>query len=225
MGYGYTGKILDVNLTEGKISTIEMDETFYRTYLGGAGIALYFALREIPAGIDPLSPENVIVFAPGLITGTTSPAMPRYTVCAKSPLTGAIGKSEAGGFWGPEVKKAGYDAIIVRGKSANPVYLNLSDEVCELKSAESVWGKDTQETQRALLEAEGPKTKVLQIGPGSENMVFFGNIVNELGHFNGRNGLGAVMGSKNLKAITAKGTKGVSSFNEDAPKTLAKWVA
>ena len=225
MGYGYTGKILEVNLSNGKQQIHEKGDGFYRKYLGGFGIAAYFALTEIEPRIDPLSPENVMIFAAGTLTGTTAPAVPRYTVCAKSPLTNAIGKSDAGGFWGPELKKAGYDAIIVKGKSPNPVYLKIDDDVCEIKDAADLWGQDTLAAQTKITEIEGKGHRVLQIGQAGENQVLMANIVNELGHFNGRNGLGAVMGSKKLKAIVVKGKQKVPCVDDQLAPTLTKWVA
>ncbi|EEG78786.1 aldehyde ferredoxin oxidoreductase family protein [Dethiobacter alkaliphilus] len=225
MSYGYTGKILEIDLTAGTHNVLKMGEDFYRKYLGGPGIATYFALKNITPHTEPLSPDNVLIFATGILTGSFGPAVPRYTVCAKSPLTDTIGKSEAGGFWGPELKKAGYDAIIVRGKAKDPVYVNIADGAVKIKSAAAVWGKDTLETQNALEQAEGEGTRVLQIGPGGENQVLMANIVNELGHFNGRNGLGAVMGSKNLKAIVVKGSENVPCYDKEFPKDLSRWVA
>ncbi|MCW3489412.1 aldehyde ferredoxin oxidoreductase family protein [Dethiobacter alkaliphilus] len=225
MSYGYTGKILEINLTTGTCNVLEMGEAFYRKYLGGPAIATYFALKEIAPRTEALCPENVLVFATGILTGTFGPAVPRYTVCAKSPLTDTIGKSEAGGFWGPELKKAGFDAIVVKGKAKEPVYVNIVDGAVEIKSAAAVWGKDTLDTQEALEQVEGKGSRVLQIGPGGENQVLVANIVNELGHFNGRNGLGAVMGSKNLKAIVVKGSENVPCHDKEFPKDLTRWVA
>ncbi len=224
MSYGYTGKILIVDLTKKEFSVEEHDETFYRTYWGGPAIGAYYALKDIKKGIDPLSQENVLIFATGLMTGSPAPAAPRYTVCGKSPLTGGIGRSEAGGWWGPELKMAGFDAVVIKGKSENPVYLKIENGEYFIEDATDLWGKTTDECDKILKDILGKKTKILQIGPGAENQVLFANIVNELGHFNGRNGLGAVMGSKNLKAITARGNNKVKCFDDTYPKEVMKWA-
>lgn len=155
-------------------------------------------LTQMKPHTDPLSPENLLIFATGILTGVPAPAVPRYTVCAKSPLTGAEGEAEAGGWWGPELKRAGFDALIIKGASPTPVYLWITEGRIEIKEATHLWGKETGTTQRMIKEelAED-KVRIAQIGPAGENLVRFANIVNELGHFNGRNGLGAVMGPKN----------------------------
>jgi aldehyde:ferredoxin oxidoreductase len=225
MAFGYTGKILVVDLTAGTVTIDEQNETFYRKYLGGIGFSAYYALKYIKPGVDPLGDDNVLIFAPGLLTGTLAPAVPRYTVTAKSPLTGAIGKSEAGGFWGPELKMAGFDALIVKGKAPKPVYLQIRDGVCEIVDAAHLWGLKTDECQAAIKSEFDKKARVAQIGPGGENQVLFANIVNELAHFNGRNGLGAVMGAKNLKAVAVRGTGKVDCFDGELVKDATRWVA
>jgi len=165
----------------------------------------------------------LLIFAPSIITGTPAPAMPRYTVCAKSPLTGAEGEAEAGGWWGPELKKAGFDAIIIKGSSSTHVYLYIKDGKVEIKDATHLWGKDTRETQRIIKEElADDKIRIAQIGPAGENLVRFANIVNELKHFNGRNGLGAVMGSKKLKAIAVRGTKPIELYNKKRISQVTK---
>src|SRR5665648_1073323 len=209
MSYGYTGNILHVDLSSKKHWIENPEENFYRTYWGGRALALYYMLNQMKPHTDPLSPDNLLIFAPGVLTGTPAPAMPRYTVCAKSPLTGAQGEAEAGGWWGPELKKAGFDALVIKGASTAPVYLWIKDGKVEIKDATHLWGKDTGETQKIIREElKDDKIRIAQIGPAGENLVRFANIVNELKHFNGRNGLGAVMGSKKLKAIAVRGTKG-----------------
>jgi len=202
MSYGYSGNILHVNLSTGKTWVEHPKEDFYRTYWGGRALALYYMLNRMKPHTDPLSPDNLLIFAPGVLTGTPAPATPRYTVCAKSPLTGAQGEAEAGGWWGPELKKAGFDAIIIKGSSSTPVYLYIKDGKIEIKEATHIWGKNTGTTQKIIREElADDKIRIAQIGPAGENLVRFANIVNELEHFNGRNGLGAVMGSKNLKPL------------------------
>ncbi|MDD5013748.1 MAG: aldehyde ferredoxin oxidoreductase family protein [Atribacterota bacterium] len=211
MSYGYTGNILHLDLTSRKHWIEHPSETFYRIYWGGRALALYYMLKEMKPHADPLSPDNPLIFAPGVLTGPPAPAIPRYTVCAKSPLTGAQGESEAGGWWGPELKKAGFDALIIKGTSSTPIYLWIKDGKIEIKDATHLWGKDTGTTQKIIKEElADDKVRIAQIGPAGENLVRFANIVNELKHFNGRNGLGAVMGSKKLKAIVVRGTKAIA---------------
>lgn len=226
MPYGYTGNILHIDLTTQKYWVEHPSETFYRTYWGGRALALYYMLKEMKPRVDPLSPDNLLIFAPGVLTGTPAPAMPRYTVCAKSPLTGAQGEAEAGGWWGPELKKAGFDAIVIKGSSSIPVYLYIKDGKIEIKDATHLWGKETGETQRIIKEElADDKIRIAQIGPAGENLVRFANIVNEIKHFNGRNGLGAVMGSKKLKAIAIRGTKPLKIYNQKKVKEIAKQIS
>lgn len=222
---GFNGKILKVNLDNHEIKVEKFSEEFYRQYMGGPGVGVYFLLKFMEAGIDPLSSKNVLVLAPGLLTGTSAPAVPRYTVCAKSPLTGAVGKSEAGGFWGPELKKAGFDAVVITGKSQSPVYINIFNENVQIKDAVPIWGKDTLESDKILKKEVDHKAKIAQIGPAGENMIPYSNISNELAHFNGRNGMGAVMGSKNLKAIVVKGDYSPNCYDEETTKEMTRWVA
>ena len=189
MSCGYTGNILHIDLTTKKHWIENPPENFYRTYWGGRTLALYYMLKEMKPKIDPLSPDNLLIFTAGVLTGTPAPAMPRYTVCAKSPLTGAQGEAEAGGWWGPELKKAGFDAIIIKGSSPTPVYLYIKDGKVEIKDATHLWGKDTGETQKMIREElADDKIRIAQIGPAGENLVRFANIVNELKHFNGSDG-------------------------------------
>ena len=226
MPYAYTGNILYLDLSSKKFWIENPDENFYRTYWGGRALALYYMLREMKAHTDPLSPDNLLIFAPGILTGTPAPAMPRYTVCGKSPLTGAEGEAEAGGWWGPELKKAGFDALIIKGASSTPVYLWIKDGKVEIKDATHLWEKDTGETQRIIRgELADDKVRIAQIGPAGENQVRFANIVNELKHFNGRNGLGAVMGSKKLKAIAVRGTKPIELYNKERMNQITKEIS
>lgn len=225
MSYGYTGNILHVDLGSKKFWIENPEENFYRAYWGGRALALYYMLRQMKPHTDPLSPDNLLIFAPSVITGTPAPAIPRYTVCAKSPLTGAQGEAEAGGWWGPELKKAGFDAIIIKGSSPTPVYLYIKDGRVEIKDAAHLWGKDTGETQKTIRgELADDKIRIAQIGPAGENLVRFANIVNELKHFNGRNGLGAVMGSKKLKAIAVRGTKPIELYNKERVSQITKEI-
>jgi aldehyde:ferredoxin oxidoreductase len=223
---GFTGNILRVNLTEGKIVIENPDEKFYRKYLGGSCIGAYYLLKDMEAGTDVLSPENVIVFAIGPTTGAPVTGLSRHSVTAKSLLTGTICSSEAGGYWGPELKFAGLDAVVIVGKSPRPVYLWINNGKVELRDAAHLWGKETGEAQdRIREELDDNKIRLALIGPGGENLVSYACIVNELAHFNGRGGLGAVMGSKNLKAIAVRGTKPYESDNRVKLSELAKLAA
>lgn len=227
VGYGFRGKILLVDLTKSEILVEKPGEEFYRGYLGGPGIGLYYLLRRSnKRTIDPLGPENILVFAPGLLTGTNAPCTPRYTVVAKSPLTGALGKSEAGGWWGPELKRAGFDAVVIKGRAAKPVYLWVKDGEAEIRDASHLWGLQTGEAQeRIRWELGDDRVQVAQIGPAGEKLVRYANICNNLAHFNGRNGLGAVMGAKNLKAIAVRGTRPVEVKNREVVAGILRWVS
>lgn len=226
MSFGYNGNILHIDLSSRKFWVEHPPETFYRTYWGGRALGLYYMLKEMKPKIDPLSSDNLLIFSPSVITGAPAPAMPRYTVCAKSPLTEAEGESEAGGWWGPELKKAGFDALIIRGASSTPVYLWIKDGKVEIRDARNLWGKDTAETQKLIREElVDDQIRVAQIGLAGEKMVRFANIVNELKHFNGRNGLGAVMGSKKLKAIAVRGTKPINIYNKEKVNEIARKIA
>lgn len=207
MSYGFLGRIIRVDLTSGSITIEKPGETFYRKYLGGKGLVAYYLLKELPGGVDPLGPDNKLVFATGVLTGVPAPALPRFVVGAKSPLTGGFGQSEAGGFWGPELKKAGYDAIIVEGCAEKPVYLYIKDDDIQIRDAQHLWGLETGQAQEAIRwELGDDKVRLAIIGTGGENLVRYACIINELKHANGRNGLGAVMGSKKLKAIVVRGS-------------------
>lgn len=207
MSYGTRGRILRVDLTSGSIQIESIDEAAYRLYPGGKALAAYLLLRELPPNTDPLSPENMLVIANGLLTGAPISTTTRFTVAARSPLTGAYGESEAGGFWGPELKMAGFDAIVIRGRAATPTYLRIRDDNVELCDAHELWGREPEEVQSSIRADLGDKmVRVLQIGIGGENLVRYAALTNDLRHFNGRTGMGAVMGSKNLKAIAVRGT-------------------
>jgi aldehyde:ferredoxin oxidoreductase len=207
MPNGYNGKILHVDLTSLKLKVEEPDELFYRTYLGGGGIASYYLLKNLKPGIDPFSPENILVFASTVVSGVPFAGLTRYTVAAKSPLTGGYGEAEAGGFWGPELKFAGFDALVITGKAAKPSYLWINDGQVELRSAEKIWGLETGPAQEKIREeVKEKRARVALIGPAGEKLVRFACVVNELKHANGRTGMGAVMGSKNLKAIAVRGS-------------------
>lgn len=226
MSFGYTGNILRVNLTTGTITIEHQDDKFYKTYLGGRNIAAYYMLKEIPAEADPLGPDNKLIACTSVLTGTPIPGSARHTLAAKSPLTGGWGDSEAGGFWGPELKFAGYDAIIVEGKAPRPSYIMIKDDLVEIKDATKIWGTDTGQAQAIIRQENGdPKIRVLQTGIAGENLVRYAAVTNELKHWNGRCGLGAVMGSKNLRAIAVRGTKKVAMANRTGVLDQARWFA
>ncbi len=213
---GYTGNILRVDLTNERVSIENPDEIFYRRYIGGEGFVVYYLLKELNADIDPLGPENKLIFATGPLTGLAIPGTGRNSVGAKSPLTGGFGEAEVGGYWGAELKHAGFDAIIIEGKAKNPVYLWINDEEAEIKDASHLWGKNTGETEAIIKEELGGKfIRVAQIGSGGENLVRYACIINDLRNAAGRSGMGAVMGSKNLKAIAVKGHKKLDVSNKE----------
>ncbi len=209
--YGYMGKILRVNLTTGEITEEFPDEKTLRNFLGGAGLATKYLYDEVPKGIDPLGPENKLIFMTGPMTGTSSPSTGRYSVVAKSPLTGFWGHANSGGFWGRDFKRSGFDGIIFEGISEKPVYLVTDEGKTEIRDATHLWGKNTSETTRVIKDELGEGFNVACIGHSGENMVKYAAIMNDVddenwGRAAARCGLGAVMGSKNLKAIASRGT-------------------
>lgn len=224
--HGCNGRILRVDLSVEKSYVEEPSAKIYRKYLGGGALASYYLLKELKPGVDPLSPENMLVIMTSVITGTPLSGLNRFTVAAKSPLTDCYGESEAGGWWAPELKLAGFDGIIVKGTSPEPAYLWIHDQQVELRKASHLWGKTSGEVQDIIrMELADNRVRVLQTGIAGENRVRFSSIVNELKHFNGRTGLGAVMGSKNLRAIAVRSTKKKKlaiAHREDA-KNIARW--
>ncbi len=220
MPYGYSGKILRVDLTEEKIKEEQPTETWYRTYLGGMGAVSYHLLKEVPAGVDPLSPENILILAPGVITGAPFSGSGRNAVGGKSPLTGGFGEADAGGYWGAELKHAGFDAIIVRGRSPKPVYLFVEDGKAELRDAKQLWGRSALETEAALKEKHGGDAQVASIGQAGENLVRFSCIMTNY-RAAARTGLGAVMGSKRLKAVAVRGSLDVEVADLEQLERLA----
>lgn len=204
--FGCHGKLLRVNLNDGEISEESIPESLHRQYLGGAGLATKYLWDEVPKGADPLGPENRLIFMAGSLTGVIAPSTGRFSVVAKSPQTGIWGQANSGGRWGVEFKKCGYDGIIFEGISPKPVYLVIEDNRAELRSASHLWGKNVPATTYQIQEELGGKYKVACIGPAGEVLVKYAAIMNDLGRAAGRCGLGAVMGSKNLKAIAVKGT-------------------
>ncbi|MEM3406198.1 MAG: aldehyde ferredoxin oxidoreductase family protein [Nitrososphaerota archaeon] len=202
------GKILRVNLSLNKLIFEELNEGFYRTYLGGRGFGAYFLYKELLPHIDPFAPENKIIFATSIITGVPIPGVNRFSVISKSPLTNGFGEAEAGGYFANELKSSGFDAIIIEGTSEKPVYLSIIDGKAEIRDAEHLWGKTTKEvTEKVKKELKDPLIRVACIGPSGEKLVRFANIICDQRYAAGRSGLGAVMGSKKLKAIAVRGHK------------------
>jgi len=220
----WAGKILRVNLTAGTVKSEPLNMAWARAYIGSRGLGSKYLIDEVDPKVDPLSPENKIIWATGPLTGTMASTGGRYTVITKSPLTGAIACSNSGGYWGAEFKMAGWDMVIFEGKSAHPVYLYVNDDVAELRDAGHLWGKSVWETEESLKKSlQDPLTRVSSIGKAGENGVLYAAVVNDLHRAAGRSGVGTVMGSKNLKAIAVRGTKGVSNIQN--PKAFMKAVA
>jgi aldehyde:ferredoxin oxidoreductase len=224
---GYMGKILKVDLSQGKISEEDIDETTMRAYLGGCGFGAKLLFDNTTKDTDPLGPDNPLIFATGPLTGTTLFNSDRIDLVTKSPLTGIFAESSAGGFWAGRFKKCGYDALVITGQSDSPVYLNITDDGAEIKDASELWGKDTFETNEILRETEGSKARACVIGPAGENLVNISCIITDGKHGRalGRCGVGAVMGSKLLKAVVANGTKKVPVADMDAIKEINKSMA
>ena len=227
------GKILRINLSNGTIQEEFPDDNTLKMFLGGAGLATKYLFDEVKAGIDPLGVENKLIFMTGPMTGTSSPSTGRYSVVAKSPLTGFWGHANSGGYWGRDLKRAGFDGVIFEGVSEKPVYLVTDEGKAELRDATHLWGKNTSETTKLLKEELGEKFNVTCIGLGGENMVKYAAIINDAdepnwGRAAGRCGLGAVMGSKKLKAIASRGTAKVIVADNEKYKEEAKkrfdWV-
>jgi len=226
MPNGYWDRTLHVDLSAGTTRVESFGEAFWRRHLGGRSLIAHYLLTEVPTGADPLSPENVLVFAAGVLTGTPFPGAGRHSVGAKSPMTGLFGESEAGGFWGAELRHAGWDAIVFHGRADKPVYLWIKDDHVEIRDAAHLWGKETGDVETALREEHGDRlVRVAQTGVAGENLVHFALVVNDLNEVAGRGGMGAVMGSKNLKAIAVRGSQKVPVADPKPLQATAKWVS
>jgi len=223
---GYNGRILRVDLASGQFSIEEPSEEYYKLYLGGRGFIIHTLLTEVPRGIDPLGPENKLVFSLGTITGHPLVGSGKNSIGSKSPLSGGFGESEVGGFWGAELKKSGYDAIIVEGVSDNPVYLWIDNGKVELRDGRALWGLEVAETEKAIQEELGDKrVRTATIGPAGEKVVRYACILNDISHAAGRTGMGAVMGSKRLKAIAVRGKTPPEMADGDKIRELSRWMA
>lgn len=222
---GYTGKILRVDLSTGQISVEEPPDSFYRRYLGGSGFIGYYLLKEVPQGIDAFSPQNRLIMAGGTVTGVPIAGAGRSAVGCKSPLNNGYGEADVGGFFGAELRRAGFDALVVQGRAERPVYLWIKDGKAEIRPADHLWGMTTLECQEAVrAELNEPRARLAMIGPGGEKLVRYACVINDLKHAAGRTGVGAVMGSKNLKCVAARGNMAVPVADPDGVKKLARWM-
>jgi aldehyde:ferredoxin oxidoreductase len=220
---GYWGRILVADLGEGTLVDEPLNEKYARDFLGSTGLAARYLFDMIDENTDPLGPENPLILMPGLLNGTSGPSVSRWGGATKSPLTGHYGDANAGAWFGAEFKNAGYDGIILKGQSVKPVYIYIKDGVAELRDAGSLWGKDTYRTQDEIKKECGDnRTQIACIGPASENLVPYGNIMSEYGHSLGRAGLGCVMGSKKVKAIAVRGRMKLPMENPESFRDAAR---
>ena len=215
IGNAWVGTILRVDLSAGTIAKEPLNMQDAHEYVGARGLGTKYYCNEVDPKIDPFSPENKLIFMTGALTGTFAPSAGRYEVVSKSPLAGTIGAANSGGHFGPELKYAGYDGIIFEGRADNPVYLYVNDDVVELRDASHLWGKNVHETTD-LLETEVGKFRIATIAPSGENGVLFAGVMNDKNRAAGRGGMGAVMGSKNLKAVVVRGTGSVKVARSQA---------
>jgi aldehyde:ferredoxin oxidoreductase len=218
------GKLLAVDLSSGKLEDVPLDPNIVHDFVGGAGYAARVLYDELGPDTDPLGPDNTLMFMTGPLVGTRAPSCGRHEVCALSPLTGIWGESNAGGFWGAELRFSGYDGLIIRGRAEKPVWLSVVEgQPPALHDAADLWGLDTYETQQRLRdELDDQKARVASIGPAGENQVLYAAIMNDHGRAAGRTGMGAVMGSKNLKAIVVRGNQRIPLVNKEAFNDTAK---
>ncbi|MBC7236548.1 MAG: aldehyde ferredoxin oxidoreductase family protein [Chloroflexi bacterium] len=224
MSYGHWGKMLRVNLTRGSIAVEELDEAWMRKYVGGWGFIAYYMLKEIPAGIDPLSPENLLIYATGPVTGQPVAGGGRHMIGGKSPLTGGFAGSEVGGFFGAELKRAGWDMILFEGASPSPVYLYIKEDDVRLLPADDLWGMETWDVEQKIRETHSDRfIRVSQIGPAGENLALIANVVHDSNRAAGRTGMGALMGSKKLKAVAVRGSRRPPTADPDKLAEMARW--
>ncbi|RLG50248.1 MAG: aldehyde ferredoxin oxidoreductase [Thermoproteota archaeon] len=218
---GWTGKILRVDLTREKHAVQDLDGEVARSFMGGRGLAVKILWDELKPGTDPLSPENKLILATGPLTGFALPSSGKLVVASKSPLTGGYGDGNIGTRASYQMKKAGYDAIVVEGRAKEPVVLVVEDSEIKLEKADDLWGKDTYTVQDELEEKHGKEAGILMVGPGAEKLIRFGVVISEKGRAGGRPGIGTVMASKNLKAVVIKGTKEIPAYNREELRELA----
>jgi len=206
MPYGWTGQILRINLTQSSFAIEPLNMEWAREYIGGRGLGTRYLYEEMDPRADALSPENVLIFATGPLTGTYAPTGGRYMVVCKSPLTDGVACSNSGGYWGPELKFAGYDMVILEGRAPTPVYIWINNDHVEIRDAGHVWGKKIEESEDTLRAETDPQARISGIGPAGENLNRVACVINDKSRAAGRSGVGAVMGSKNVKAIAVRGT-------------------
>lgn len=216
------GKILRVNLTDKSIKQEALSEKDARRFLGGNGLATWYLFNELPRGVDPLGPENKIIYMSGPLTGTMSPSSGRFSAVTKSPLTGLWGSANSGGRWGLDLKRSGYDGIIIEGVSEDPVYIIIDDGLCELRDADHLWGLNVKQTTKILKQQHGKKFNVSCIGVAGEKLVKYAAVMNDVHRALGRCGFGAVMGSKRLKGIAVRGSNKIRPAEEQAFNEAAK---
>jgi len=222
MPFGYNGKTLRVDLTREKIAEESPTEDWYRTYLGGMGAVSYHLLREVPRGADSLSPENILIIAPGVITGAPFSGSGRNAVGGKSPLTEGFGESDSGGYLGAELKHAGFDQIIFEGAAEEPLWLWVSDGKAELRDASRLWGLEVAECEDRMREEVGEeRARTALIGPAGERLCRISCVINDLNHVAGRSGTGAIMGSKRLKGVAVRGHNPPKLADPDRVRELA----
>jgi len=219
--YGWHNKLLRVNLTDQKVSIEDIDPQVSKDYIGGRGVAMRYLFNEVDPQVDPFAPENKLIFATGPLTATPAPTGNRYMVITKSPLSGALTNSNSGGDFPTWMKRTGFDIFIFEGKAEKPVYVWVNEDQVEIRSAEHLWGKDTHATTDIILEETDPKAKVACIGPAGENLVLMAAIMNDKHRAAARSGVGAVMGSKNLKAVVCQGDKNTRMYDEAGMKQLS----
>ena len=219
---GYGGNILRIDLTTGDISKQPTDPKLAEKFLGGRGFGIYFLFTELPRGADPMGSENMLIISPGPLSGTLVPGAGKVDFACKSPLTGGYASANSGGILTAEIKYAGYDSIILKGKAKKPVYIFIDNDKVEIRDAADLWGKGSLETEKILKDRLGEEFQVATIGPGGENGVKYACITTDYGRQAGRGGVGAVMGSKNVKAIAVRGNKGIPVADVKAFRKAAR---
>lgn len=225
MANGFWNRVLRVDLSTGKTWEEHPTDEFFRQHVGGRSFIAHYLLKEVAGDTDPLGPDNRLIFMAGPVTGTPLPGAGRHSVGGKSPLTGGFGEAEAGGFWGAELKHAGYDGIVIQGKAEKPVYLWIDENTVEIRDAAHLWGKKTGDVEDAIRADHGDRLiRIAQTGIAGENLVKYALVVNDLNECAGRTGMGAVMGSKNLKAIACRGKKQVPMADPKKIREVAMWV-
>ncbi len=219
---GWTGRLLRVDLTEGKAVRAEYSEDLARKFVGGRGLAVKILWDELKPGTDPLGPDNILIFAGGLYAGLPTVNSGKMVVAAKSPLTGGYGDGNLGTMASPNLRKAGLDGIVIKGRAEKPSYIWINDEKVEIRDAAELWGLDSYETEKRLKKEHGAAVGVLTIGQSGENLCRIATVVSQEGRAGGRPGMGAVMGSKNLKAVVIKGTGEIPVADKESLQKMGR---